>query len=306
MITSTVLRRYGLTNGGEDHASAAAVLAEVADKDDQEEMQRLREVIRGVIVERKEELFSQMLAAISAGDTGLVSALVTRGFDLAVGSYDGRTALHHAAAEGQAHLVQLLVELSADVNAPDRWGQSPIEAAIDGQHAAAAQLLRRSGAIIALAHPTQRLAQAVHQGDVACLQLLVSMGVSINAPDFDARTALHLAAAVGDDTVGKYLISALADVGAQDRWGRTALDEAIDASNVAMVQLLMRSSAAPEMTRLAPAIRHAAKMGDVVSARNARLACARLCSAVATSCWLSPCLFYFVVSLAYACAHSSL
>jgi glutaminase len=44
--------------------------------------------------------------------------------------YDGRRALHVAAADGSATLVALLVEAGADAAVVDRWGATPLDEAV--------------------------------------------------------------------------------------------------------------------------------------------------------------------------------
>lgn len=47
--------------------------------------------------------------------------------DINTGDYDKRTALHLAAGEGHADVVQLLCERGANVNVEDRWGGRPLD-----------------------------------------------------------------------------------------------------------------------------------------------------------------------------------
>ena len=47
--------------------------------------------------------------------------------DVNAGDYDKRTALHLAAGEGHAGVVQLLCERGANVNIEDRWGGRPLD-----------------------------------------------------------------------------------------------------------------------------------------------------------------------------------
>lgn len=63
--------------------------------------------------------------------------------DMNLADYDGRTALHLAAAEGHMHCVNFLLKqcnVSHDVR--DRWGRSPLDEAITFGHLAIVELLR--------------------------------------------------------------------------------------------------------------------------------------------------------------------
>jgi len=57
-----------------------------------------------------------------------------------------KTPLHYAAEKGGLDILQLLLDHKADVNAPDEFGWTPLYYAEANGHAAAAKLLRQSGA----------------------------------------------------------------------------------------------------------------------------------------------------------------
>lgn len=59
------------------------------------------------------------------------------------------------------------------------------------------------------------------KGDVQGLEQLLEEGLSVDAADFDDRTALHLAACEGHLNVVEFLIKKGADVNRADRWGST-------------------------------------------------------------------------------------
>ena len=61
-----------------------------------------------------------------------------------IGDYDGRTALHLAAAEGHLRCVRFLLETcKVQHDVKDRWGQTPISEAILFKHTKVAALLKR-------------------------------------------------------------------------------------------------------------------------------------------------------------------
>ena len=59
------------------------------------------------------------------------------------------------------------------------------------------------------------------KGDIQGLEELLEEGLSVDAADFDERTALHLAACEGHLNVVEFLINKGADVNKADRWGST-------------------------------------------------------------------------------------
>ncbi|MHC5113869.1 MAG: glutaminase A [Planctomycetota bacterium] len=72
--------------------------------------------------------------AASEGDLAGVRRLLVQGADLDHADYDGRTALHLAAAEGRADVVAFLVEQGVNPAPVDRWAGTPIDDARRGGH----------------------------------------------------------------------------------------------------------------------------------------------------------------------------
>jgi glutaminase len=70
---------------------------------------------------------------------------------------------------------------------------------------------------------------------------MLARGVNLNAPDYDMRTALHLAASEGHYSVAVLLISHGADTKAKDRFGNTPLDDAIRNEHTQIVKLIEAS-----------------------------------------------------------------
>lgn len=60
-------------------------------------------------------------------------------------TYDCRTALHLAAIHGKLLAVSFLLSISADPTRKDRWGFTPLDYAIRGNHLLCAKLLRGQG-----------------------------------------------------------------------------------------------------------------------------------------------------------------
>lgn len=62
------------------------------------------------------------------------------------------------------------------------------------------------------------------KNDAEELHRLVSLGVDVNAPNFDGSTALHVAATTGSRGVVQYLTDHRADINAVDSLGNTPLN----------------------------------------------------------------------------------
>ena len=59
--------------------------------------------------------------------------------------YDGRTALHLAAAEGRDEVVAYLLDIGVAPNATDRWGGTPLDDALRGGHGDVTTMLEQRG-----------------------------------------------------------------------------------------------------------------------------------------------------------------
>ena len=78
-----------------------------------------------------------------------------------------------------------------------RWGATPLQNALLGGHDLVCDLIRSFGGRLELQHAPKALGQAASTGDVRRISLLVENGVPVDMPDYDGRTALHLAATEG-------------------------------------------------------------------------------------------------------------
>jgi ankyrin repeat protein/CRP-like cAMP-binding protein len=89
----------------------------------------------------------KMCEAAARGDLDAIRTLVENGVDTAVGDYDGRTALHLAASEGEVSILHYLLEQEPplDVNCVDRVGGTPLEDAVRHGHRVAVMMLEDSG-----------------------------------------------------------------------------------------------------------------------------------------------------------------
>nr|CDJ80161.1 Ankyrin and Glutaminase domain containing protein [Haemonchus contortus] len=77
---------------------------------------------------RDTEIVVSLLFAAKYGDFDVVRRMYLQGINLEMADYDGRTALHVAAAEGHMHLVKFFVNVAKVNHQPrDRWGRTPLD-----------------------------------------------------------------------------------------------------------------------------------------------------------------------------------
>ena len=60
---------------------------------------------------------------------------------------DGKTPLHHAASDGHAEMVELLLERGAHINARDNYGRTALDYADPNINPVVAALLHQTGVI---------------------------------------------------------------------------------------------------------------------------------------------------------------
>ncbi|XP_042340511.1 glutaminase liver isoform, mitochondrial-like [Plectropomus leopardus] len=86
-----------------------------------------------------------VLLAAFKGNVQALRRYFLSGVDVNAVDYDGRSALHVAAAEGHAEVIRFLLEnAGANPALRDRWGSSPLQEARRHNKEAAVQLLQGS------------------------------------------------------------------------------------------------------------------------------------------------------------------
>lgn len=72
------------------------------------------------------QMIGNFLSFASRGDRVGLNEMLRQGMSPDVQDYDNRTALHLAASEGHASIVELLLAYNAKVNLQDRWQRTVI------------------------------------------------------------------------------------------------------------------------------------------------------------------------------------
>eukprot|EP00494_Astrolonche_serrata_P023769 UN24027 len=104
---------------------------------------------------------------------------------------------------------------------------------------------------------------AASEGDVNEVRALKAEGFDLFAHDYDRRTALHLAASEGQYSVVKYICKMakitsrsstqiIDRISSPDRWGRTALDDAISGRHKKVIKCLTNNGAQRGAGQTAP------------------------------------------------------
>ncbi len=183
----------------------------------------------------------------AAEGAALTPKLIDHGGDLFGGDADGRTPVHHAAANGMSHTLILLLQRGCNPNVRDREGQTPLHHALKQPLPQATALLRaliRHGADPEAADSAGEtpLGQALEADNDDCKRWLHWSPWPLPTRPLRA-TDLHAAAAAGDAAAVERLLELGFDVDARDAQGATALLRACGKGHLQAARVLLEQHA---------------------------------------------------------------
>jgi len=116
-----------------------------------------------------------ILCALAAkNDVVNIKAILSiSGINPSASDYDGRSPLHVACDEGHFETAKLLVEHGADVNATDRWGNTPLLCAFMRERMQLVSFLKERGARLRVLNMEERLKDLVGGTNVRIVALFV-------------------------------------------------------------------------------------------------------------------------------------
>jgi ankyrin repeat protein len=186
-----------------------------------------------------------LIEAVQHGDKAAVLRLLQQRTDVNRPVLDGTTALHRAVEQDDVEIARLLVRSGADARAANRYGATPLYAACLNGNAAMIELLLEGGA-----NPNTRLAgetalmTAARTGRVDALNALLAHGAAINASEpGQQQTALMWAAAEDHGPAVHLLVQHGADLEARSATGFTALLYAVRTGSFDAVRTLVAGGA---------------------------------------------------------------
>jgi hypothetical protein len=173
--------------------------------------------------ENQRRLNRGLAAAVEGLDLKAVRSFVHQGADVRTVAEVGGTALHRAAAEGDAALVEEILDRGAP---PDLRSAAETTALMSADPACARLLLERGADVHATDYYGRTVMHhAVYRPDT--LRLLVRHGGMLEAKDRAGRTPLLVAAWNGQGPAVRALLALGADPEAVDPRGTTALELAL-------------------------------------------------------------------------------
>jgi potassium channel len=129
-----------------------------------------------------------------------------------------------------------------DLNFKDRWGGTALADAVREGHKELAEALHKRGASLEFSElkAAGELCERAMQGDVQRIKLLLDLGCSPNACDYDKRTVLHVAASEGHKNIVADILQRKGNVNLEtlDRWGGTPLQDAIREGHKHVAEML--------------------------------------------------------------------
>ncbi|KAI3904360.1 hypothetical protein MKW92_024766 [Papaver armeniacum] len=149
----------------------------LGDDGDQEEEKVLEEV------DEIDPTF-QLMYLVNEGDLEGITELLDSGININFQDIDGRTALHIAACQGVADVVELLISRGADIDPTDRWGSTPLADAIHYKNHNVIKLLEKSGAKPLMAPMHVLTAREIPEYEIDCNELDFSESVVITKGTF--------------------------------------------------------------------------------------------------------------------------
>ena len=190
---------------------------------------------------------------------GIVRLLDAQGCSVNETDYRQGSALHVAATQGSIAIVELLLARGADPTLTDVRGSTPLQNAVEARHVDVAQVLVQHGAAVTVeSWPTvgETLGRCTADAESTSMELLEivlaasdNAGVVASSTDSFGRTALHVAALVGNVRAANIVVKQMASVGAtegincRDLCGYTAADMAHRAGNKEMLEILKQHGA---------------------------------------------------------------
>jgi ankyrin repeat protein len=194
-----------------------------------------------------------LLAACSAGDVGIVQALVESGADVNAKDLFGNTALIYAASGGHLSLVRWLITQSVQVQAKNQIGMTALRRAQMQGHAEIVALLKKYGAEdeaqgvaygAGAAKGTLDLLQAASEGNLQGVRACLATGADVNAKNGEGWTALMLATLKGHREIVETLLRQdRAQVNARSHHGWTALRYAVSVGDAETLRILLAAGA---------------------------------------------------------------
>lgn len=184
-----------------------------------------------------------LMVAAENGRTETVKLLLSKGADPNILDENGYNCLHHAAENGAANIVHLLVTV-CDINLQTYSnGRSPLLLALWKKHAWTAKVLLENGADCCVTNykGCTALHEAVKLGSMELVNAALNQGCSVNDTNKKRRTPLFLALKYKKMEIARLLVEMGGDVFLADSHGDTCLHKAVESGDENIVVDLIKT-----------------------------------------------------------------
>jgi ankyrin repeat protein len=167
--------------------------------------------------------YEDALIAAREGRVQEIAALIQRGLDVNTTDREGNTLLALATRSGELRLVDMLLHNRASPNRRNSYGDTPVLLAATQGKLPLVKRLVEGGADLTLPG-WSALHYAIYGGFADVSEYVLSAGADINQRAPNQRTALMLAAQLGNLSMAQLLVSRGADTSLTEPDGKTAAD----------------------------------------------------------------------------------
>ena len=168
---------------------------------------------------KKARLTTALMVAARTGNTICLKELVKAGAKLNVANNEGETALVLAIENRHDECVTELVAAGADVN---KGTPSPLMIAIQEENLYCLKVLLKAGADVNMGR-IPPLITAAQQSNIDCAKELLKFGADVNVKDGTGDTALIQAVDLDNEAIVELLVENGADVNTKNNSGETAM-----------------------------------------------------------------------------------
>jgi len=186
------------------------------------------------------------------GDLDKVKSFIEETADVNAADSHGATPLHYAVLRGSKEVVGLLIAKGADVNAKDKNNNTPLHNAVAVESQDIVRLLINNGADVnarGRSDYTPIYLTTWSGGNIEMLELLVESEAGVNVKDQWGWTPLHYMTGSNYKDMAEFVIAKGADVNAEDKWGVTPLQVANDKGYTEIAELLRKHGAKEDEAR---------------------------------------------------------
>ncbi len=140
------------------------------------------------------------LGAARDGEAGHVLYYLKKGISPQTQDESGHTPLMMAAAQGNRHIVDILIDANARMDTQDNYGRTALGWAAQGGHVGIVEQLLDAGADINIQDKEGQtpIMLAIRQGHLVVVEALIARKANLNVADYTGRTAMGWARAGRD------------------------------------------------------------------------------------------------------------